>query len=72
MPGMTKPILVVTSRYPKEVEDRIDRDFSARRNPNQFPFSQQGLLSAAEEPPPCLSRPQTGWTLSFSRRFRPL
>ena len=45
---MTKPILVVTSRYPMEVEDRIDRDYSARRNPSQLPFSQQGLLSAAE------------------------
>src|ERR1700678_2955592 len=45
---MTKPILVVTSRYPKEVEDRIDRDYNALRNPNQFPFSQPKLLSAAE------------------------
>jgi lactate dehydrogenase-like 2-hydroxyacid dehydrogenase len=45
---MTKPILVVTSRYTKEIEDRIDRDYNARRNPNQFPFSQQKLLSAAE------------------------
>jgi lactate dehydrogenase-like 2-hydroxyacid dehydrogenase len=45
---MTKPILVVTSRYPKGVEYRIDRDYNARRNPNQFPFSQQELLSAAE------------------------
>jgi lactate dehydrogenase-like 2-hydroxyacid dehydrogenase len=45
---MTKPILVVTTRYPKAIEDRIDRDYSARRNPNQFPFSQQDLLSAAE------------------------
>ncbi|MGC1969682.1 MAG: D-glycerate dehydrogenase, partial [Candidatus Acidiferrales bacterium] len=45
---MTKPILVVTSRYTKEIEDRIDRDYSARRNPNQVPFSQQQLLSAAE------------------------
>jgi len=45
---MIKPILVVTSRYTKEVEDRIDRDYNARRNPNQFPFSQQKLLSAAE------------------------
>ena len=45
---MTKPILVVTSRYPKDVEDRIDRDYNARRNPNQFPFSQEKLLSAAE------------------------
>ncbi len=45
---MTKPILVVTSRYPKQVEDRIDRDYRARRNPSQIPFSQQQLLSAAE------------------------
>jgi lactate dehydrogenase-like 2-hydroxyacid dehydrogenase len=48
MLGMTKPILVVTSRYPKEVEDRIDRNFSARRNPKQLPFSQEKLLSAAD------------------------
>src|ERR1700752_4472515 len=48
MLAMTKPILVVTSRYTKEVEDRIDRDYNARRNPNQFPFNQQNLLSAAE------------------------
>src|SRR6204780_5576311 len=45
---MTKPILVVTTRYTKAIEERIDRDYSARRNPNQFPFSQQDLLSAAE------------------------
>src|SRR3984957_6855627 len=45
---MTKPVLVVTSRYPKAIEDRIDRDYNARRNPNQFPFSQQELVSAAE------------------------
>jgi lactate dehydrogenase-like 2-hydroxyacid dehydrogenase len=45
---MTKPILVVTTRYPKAIEDRIDRDYSARRNPNQLPFSQQDLLAAAE------------------------
>src|ERR1700758_3437286 len=48
MSDMTKPVLVVTSRYTKEVEDRIDRDYDARRNPNQRPFSQQELLSAAE------------------------
>jgi lactate dehydrogenase-like 2-hydroxyacid dehydrogenase len=45
---MAKPILVVTSRYTKEIEDRIDCDYNPRRNPNQFPFSQQKLLSAAE------------------------
>src|SRR6202047_3285476 len=48
MLGMSKPILVVTTRYTMEVEDRIDRDYNARRNPDPFPFSQQKLLSAAE------------------------
>jgi lactate dehydrogenase-like 2-hydroxyacid dehydrogenase len=45
---MAKPILVVTSSYTKEIEGRIDRDYIARRNPNQLPFSQQDLLSAAQ------------------------
>ncbi len=45
---MTKPVLVVTNHYPKEVEDRIDRDYTARRNPNRSLFSQQELLTAAE------------------------
>jgi lactate dehydrogenase-like 2-hydroxyacid dehydrogenase len=45
---VTKPVLVVTSRYTKEVEDRIDRDYNARRNPDQSPFTQQKLLSTAE------------------------
>jgi len=45
---VTKPTLVVTSRYPKVVEDRIDRDYSAKRNPNQLPFTQQDLLRTAE------------------------
>src|SRR6267154_4438986 len=48
MLNMTKPILVVTTRYTKEVEDRIDRDYNARRRPDGFPLSQQKLLSAAE------------------------
>src|SRR6266446_6191446 len=48
MLNMTKPVLLVTSRYTKEVEDRIDRDYNARRYSNQLPFSQQQLLSAAE------------------------
>jgi lactate dehydrogenase-like 2-hydroxyacid dehydrogenase len=45
---VTKPVLVVTSRYTKEVEERIDRDYNARRNPDESPFSQQKLLSAAD------------------------
>src|SRR6202050_5604120 len=45
---MTKPILVVTSRYPKEVEDRIDRDYNAPRNPDQLTCTQQKLPSAGD------------------------
>lgn len=45
---MAKPVLVVTNRYTKQIEDRIDRDYDARRNPNQFPFSRQQLLSVAD------------------------
>jgi lactate dehydrogenase-like 2-hydroxyacid dehydrogenase len=45
---MTKPILVVTSRYAKPIEDRIDRDFTARRNPNEGLLTQQQLLSVAD------------------------
>jgi lactate dehydrogenase-like 2-hydroxyacid dehydrogenase len=48
MLGMSKPVLVVTSRYPKEVEERIERDYDARRNPDQSLISQQKLLAAAE------------------------
>jgi lactate dehydrogenase-like 2-hydroxyacid dehydrogenase len=48
MLSMTKPVLVVTSRYPKEVEDRIDRNYNARRSPDQFPFDQEKLLSSSE------------------------
>jgi lactate dehydrogenase-like 2-hydroxyacid dehydrogenase len=45
---MTKPVLVVTSRYAKPIEDRIDRDFTARRNLNQGLLTQQQLLSVAD------------------------
>jgi hypothetical protein len=45
---VSRSILAVTSRYPREAEDRVDRDYTARRSPNQFSFSQEDLLSAAE------------------------
>lgn len=45
---MSKSILVVTSRYPQEIEDRIDRDYEARRNPNRRPFTREELLSVSE------------------------
>jgi lactate dehydrogenase-like 2-hydroxyacid dehydrogenase len=43
-----KPILVVASQFPKEIEDRIDRDYDPRRNPNTVPFSREQLLAAAD------------------------
>jgi lactate dehydrogenase-like 2-hydroxyacid dehydrogenase len=45
---MKKPILVVASQFPQEVEDRIDRDYDARRNPNPAPFSLEQFLAAAD------------------------
>jgi lactate dehydrogenase-like 2-hydroxyacid dehydrogenase len=45
---VSKLILVVTSRYPKEIEDRIDRDYKARRNPQPRPFTREELLSVSE------------------------
>jgi hypothetical protein len=71
MSGMTKPILVVNSRYPKEVEDRIDRDYNARRNPNQSPFGQQQLLSVAEGADALFITPADRLDSGFFRMFRP-
>jgi lactate dehydrogenase-like 2-hydroxyacid dehydrogenase len=68
---MTKPILVVTSRYPKEVEDRIDRDYTARRNPHQFPFTKQQLLSAAEEADALLITPADRLDSGFFQQVSP-
>jgi lactate dehydrogenase-like 2-hydroxyacid dehydrogenase len=45
---VTKPVLVVTTRYIEEVERRIDQNYDARRNPNETSFSRQALLAAAD------------------------
>jgi hypothetical protein len=71
MSGMTKPILVVTSRYTKEIEDRIERDYIARRNANQFPFSQQELLSAAEGADAMFITPADRLDSSFFQKVSP-
>jgi lactate dehydrogenase-like 2-hydroxyacid dehydrogenase len=42
-----KPILVVTTRVMDEIEARIDRDYDARRNPHQRPFTRDELLEAS-------------------------
>lgn len=45
---MNKPVLVVTTRHVQKVEERIDQNYDARRNPNEAPFSQQTLLAASD------------------------
>src|ERR1700690_2650099 len=68
---MTKPILVVTTRYTKEVEDRIDRDYNARRNPNQLPFSQQDMISATEGADALLITPADRLDSEFFQKVSP-
>jgi lactate dehydrogenase-like 2-hydroxyacid dehydrogenase len=71
MSGMTKPILVVTTRYPKEVEDRINRDYEARRNPSQSLFSRQQLLAAAEEADALFITPADRLDSEFFQKLSP-
>ncbi len=42
-----KPVLVVTTPVMDEIEARIDRDYDARRNPHQRPFTRDELLEAS-------------------------
>jgi lactate dehydrogenase-like 2-hydroxyacid dehydrogenase len=41
-----KPLLVVTTRLTDEIEARIDRDYDARRNPRERPFTPDELIEA--------------------------
>ncbi len=45
---MSKPVLVVARRFTKPVEERIARDFEARYNTHDQPFTQVELLAAAD------------------------
>ena len=45
---MKKPILVVTTRFVKPVETRIDNEFEVRRKADGTPFQHDELLAAAE------------------------
>jgi lactate dehydrogenase-like 2-hydroxyacid dehydrogenase len=42
-----KPVLVVTTHLNNEIEARIDRDYDARRNPHERPFTRDELLEAS-------------------------
>jgi lactate dehydrogenase-like 2-hydroxyacid dehydrogenase len=45
--SVTKPVLVVTTHVPDEIEARIDRDYNARRNPHKRPFTSDEMLDAS-------------------------
>jgi hypothetical protein len=42
-----KPVLVVTTRFMDGIEMRIDRDYDARRNPHERPFTRDELIEAS-------------------------
>jgi len=65
---VTKPILVVTSRYPKAIEERIDREYDARRNPNAAFMSQEELLAAAEGADALFTTPANRLDADFFQR----
>jgi lactate dehydrogenase-like 2-hydroxyacid dehydrogenase len=66
-----KPILVVASQFPEEVEDRIDRDYQPRRNPHAAPFSQEQLLAAADGADAMLITPLDRLDSIFFQRVSP-
>lgn len=66
---MSIPILVVTSRYPREIEDRINRDYEARRNPKAALFSREELLAVSDGADALFITLLTGWIPSFSCSF---
>jgi hypothetical protein len=68
--GMAKPILVATSRYTRDVEDRIERDYNARRNLDRPPFSQEKLLNAAEGADALFITPADQLILTFPSECR--
>ena len=45
--SLHKPVLVVTTHFMDKIEERIDRDYDARRSPNGRPFTRDELLDAS-------------------------
>ncbi len=68
---MSKPVLVVTTHHVKEVEERIDRSYEARRNPNEAPFSRQALLAASDGADALFITPVDRLDSEFFKRLSP-
>ena len=45
--SLHKPVLVVTTHFLDGIEARIDRDYDARRNPNERPFTRDELIEGS-------------------------
>jgi lactate dehydrogenase-like 2-hydroxyacid dehydrogenase len=45
--SVRKAVLVVTAHFLDEIEARIDRDYDARRNPHERPFTRDELIDAS-------------------------
>jgi lactate dehydrogenase-like 2-hydroxyacid dehydrogenase len=66
-----KPILVVATRFAKEIENRIDRDYDPRRNPNAVPFSREQLLAASDGADALFITPMDRLDSTFFQRVPP-
>jgi lactate dehydrogenase-like 2-hydroxyacid dehydrogenase len=69
--AMSKPVLVVTTQHVKEVEERIDRSYDSRRNPNEAPFSRQALLAEADGADALFITPVDRIDAEFFKRLPP-
>lgn len=65
---MGKPILMLTRRFTEAVEQRIERDYNARFNPNEEPFTMEELLTAAEGADALLVSPRDQLNAAFFSR----
>jgi lactate dehydrogenase-like 2-hydroxyacid dehydrogenase len=68
---MSNPVLVVTTQHVKEVEERIDRSYDARRNPNQAPFGRPALLAASDGADALFITPADRLDSEFFKRVSP-
>lgn len=65
---MNRSVLVVTARFIDDVEARIDRDYDARRNPHETPFTLDELLAASDGADAMLITPADRLNAEFFKR----
>lgn len=68
---MKKPILVVTSRFIKPIEVRIEKEYQVRRKTDETLFTRDGLLAAAEGADALFITPSDRLDANFFERVSP-